>query len=125
MSIFISNSYSTVLPLYLFSAAKLAEHKNLSSNEAFSVSVQLYMTSCSSIGGILMSFRLEFSGWTDGREMELQPSAPGFFHPYAVLIPNGDGLRATAAPNEAKRAREAVGAPAAMTPMDHSRSDKI
>lgn len=36
-----------------------------------------------------MSFGLEFCGWTNGSEMELQQSAPGFFHPSAVLIPNG------------------------------------
>lgn len=36
-----------------------------------------------------MSFGLEFGGWTNGSEMEWQQSAPGFFHPSAVLIPKG------------------------------------
>ncbi|XP_074583614.1 BOI-related E3 ubiquitin-protein ligase 1-like [Curcuma longa] len=50
------------------------------------------------------------------REMELQPSAPGFLHPSAVLMPNG------AAPIGAKRGRDAAGAPAAALAMGHGRS---
>ncbi|XP_074559508.1 BOI-related E3 ubiquitin-protein ligase 1-like [Curcuma longa] len=57
--------------------------------------------------------------WLIDREMELKPSAPGFFHPSAALIPNG------AAPNGAKRVREAVGAPTGTTPLEHSRSGNI
>ncbi|KAG6477718.1 hypothetical protein ZIOFF_061148 [Zingiber officinale] len=52
----------------------------------------------------------------DGREMELQPSAPGFLHPSAVLMPDG------AAPKGAKRRRDAAGAPAGALPMGHGRS---
>ncbi|XP_042434093.1 BOI-related E3 ubiquitin-protein ligase 1-like isoform X2 [Zingiber officinale] len=50
------------------------------------------------------------------REMELQPSAPGFLHPSAVLMPDG------AAPKGAKRRRDAAGAPAGALPMGHGRS---